>query len=491
MTQTLHPMILIIEDNPNVAVSIKSAITLFLNEINQKWSINTANSVEEARDFLISNDPPDLVIVDMEILHNGKPEMPAGYYLIQEFINHLSKTEWIAITGHRMLTLTQVGEKSLADALFEVPLLGIWYKDDFNELISYFRSFYQKFEPSEVDFKLEPRFLVDLGNGSFFATNDGQLYFQIRQAASREENVFLFGPKGTQKELIAQSIHLLSIRKEFPFAAFDHLSIDCEKFDNNSLRVLKQLRGGTIFINNFDLLSETCQHKLAQQCGKVTGYDIRLFSGVDREDKSTSGLDFSSENSFISVTIPPLSERASDIPLLVSLFLKEYNSKSVVTKTFIEVEKIVDFLQSCTFPENANGVKRLVDYVTNLKPSKLISCQDIVSAYHNLFGLFGRVEVDEMTNEIIRAGKSLTKQPSEMEFKLLRYLIKNDGRVCTKEEIIKAVWTQDVQSEGVSDEALSQLIKRLRDLIEIDPGIHRYIRTFRGKGYQFVQYKPG
>jgi DNA-binding response OmpR family regulator len=59
------------------------------------------------------------------------------------------------------------------------------------------------------------------------------------------------------------------------------------------------------------------------------------------------------------------------------------------------------------------------------------------------------------------------------------------GQVISRNDLIQAIWS-DEQTEGVSDQALDALIRRLRDrLAEIDPG-HNYIQTVRGHGLRLV-----
>jgi hypothetical protein len=70
---------------------------------------------------------------------------------------------------------------------------------------------------------------------------------------------------------------------------------------------------------------------------------------------------------------------------------------------------------------------------------------------------------------------------------LLEYLIAHAGEVCEKDEIIRAVWPEDVIFEqGIRDESLAQLVRRLRVKIEPDPAEPHYIHTTPGRGYRFT-----
>ena len=80
-----------------------------------------------------------------------------------------------------------------------------------------------------------------------------------------------------------------------------------------------------------------------------------------------------------------------------------------------------------------------------------------------------------------------------LEFELLCYLYERQGRVCATDEIIENVYRKQhaQMTGGVSDEALQQLISRLRAKIEPDRSQPRYILTVRGEGYKFVMTTKG
>lgn len=91
------------------------------------------------------------------------------------------------------------------------------------------------------------------------------------------------------------------------------------------------------------------------------------------------------------------------------------------------------------------------------------------------------------TNEIKQGDEDLTDKLSPSEFKLLRYLIQNKDKVCEKEEIINAVWNDAKTQEGVTDQALDQIVYRLRRKVEVDPNNPTHIHTIKGRGYKFSE----
>ncbi|MBN2305251.1 MAG: FHA domain-containing protein, partial [Anaerolineae bacterium] len=69
------------------------------------------------------------------------------------------------------------------------------------------------------------------------------------------------------------------------------------------------------------------------------------------------------------------------------------------------------------------------------------------------------------------------------QYRLLELLYDGAGAVCTRDEVIEAVWP-DAVGEGVSEQAIDALVRRLRDrLAEVDDE-HQYIVTVRGHGFR-------
>ncbi len=71
-----------------------------------------------------------------------------------------------------------------------------------------------------------------------------------------------------------------------------------------------------------------------------------------------------------------------------------------------------------------------------------------------------------------------------MEYKLLKYLVDNVGRVVTKDELLKEVWNDEFIGEGT----LAVHVRHLREKIEEDPKHPKLIKTIWGVGYLLEQY---
>ncbi len=77
-------------------------------------------------------------------------------------------------------------------------------------------------------------------------------------------------------------------------------------------------------------------------------------------------------------------------------------------------------------------------------------------------------------------------QLTAKEHLLLEFLRAHAGQVCEKDELVRAVWPEDViYEQGVRDESLAQLVRRLRVKIEPDASNPIHIQTVPGRGYLF------
>lgn len=98
-------------------------------------------------------------------------------------------------------------------------------------------------------------------------------------------------------------------------------------------------------------------------------------------------------------------------------------------------------------------------------------------------GLGIGLRIDHERRAVWIRGQELQPQLSPAQFAFLELLAREPGRVYSREEVIEAVWP-DVAVEGVSDQAIDALVRRLRQrLAELDPH-HNYVVTVRGHGFR-------
>jgi pSer/pThr/pTyr-binding forkhead associated (FHA) protein len=95
-----------------------------------------------------------------------------------------------------------------------------------------------------------------------------------------------------------------------------------------------------------------------------------------------------------------------------------------------------------------------------------------------------RVELDlDASAGIVRVNRRVVNL-SPKEFALLMHLYERRGKVCSKDEIGKAVWPE--YQEGIYDYQIENLVRRLRARLEPDPGNAQLLITVRGLGYKLV-----
>ena len=101
-------------------------------------------------------------------------------------------------------------------------------------------------------------------------------------------------------------------------------------------------------------------------------------------------------------------------------------------------------------------------------------------------GEFGTFSFAEKTIDFgaleLRSGES-TIHLTLMEMELLRHLVRNDGKIVSRKQILEEVWGLH---EDTDTRAIDNFIVRLRRYIEDDPANPRHLLTVRGVGYRFV-----
>ena len=102
-----------------------------------------------------------------------------------------------------------------------------------------------------------------------------------------------------------------------------------------------------------------------------------------------------------------------------------------------------------------------------------------------LFKNFVAYRAKQKTSEPITLER-LSTQLTRLEFSLLSFLLKNQDRIIEREEIVTAVWGESVSTKGVSEEALDQLMFRLRKKIEENPTQPTHLITIKGRGIRFT-----
>ena len=212
-------------------------------------------------------------------------------------------------------------------------------------------------------------------------------------AARNSSPIMIFGATGSGKEMIARSIHNTSPRKNKPF-----LAINCAAIPESLLEsilfgttkgsytgaveksgLFEQAEGGTLFldeINSMPILSQAkllrvLEEKEVRRLGaqETTPVDVRIISSSNALPDEIFQENIIRKDLFyrltvISIVIPPLTERKSDIPVLtqyfIDIFNKDFNKK--VKGLDPEAEKI---FQNYDWPGNVRQLKNCLESAMN------------------------------------------------------------------------------------------------------------------------------
>lgn len=98
----------------------------------------------------------------------------------------------------------------------------------------------------------------------------------------------------------------------------------------------------------------------------------------------------------------------------------------------------------------------------------------------------GTLKIDLLGSRVTLDGRPL--ELTSAEYRLLCLLVRNAGRVLTRETILNGLW--DDAGDFVDDNTLSVYVRRLREKVEDDPSQPRRLRTVRGFGYQWKEDVP-
>lgn len=94
---------------------------------------------------------------------------------------------------------------------------------------------------------------------------------------------------------------------------------------------------------------------------------------------------------------------------------------------------------------------------------------------------FGEVFADFLAMEVSRSGENVAL--TTMEFKLLRFLVQNAGRVLSRDELLNEVWGYE---NYPCTRTVDNHILKLRQKLELDPVRPVHFHTVHGVGYKFV-----
>jgi DNA-binding NtrC family response regulator len=233
-----------------------------------------------------------------------------------------------------------------------------------------------------------------------------EVLIKIEQMAPVSSTVLIEGESGTGKELVARAIHDLSPRRGKPFiavncAALPETLLESELFghEKGSFTDAAERRlgrfeiadGGTIFLDEVGEMPPATQVKLLRvleerEFFRVGGaapikVDVRVVAATNRalKDEVLTGevrSDLYYRLNVLSIYLPPLRERRSDIPLLVRRFIHEFSK--LHDRPFRGMEPAaLQMLVDAPWPGNVRQLRNLIESMVVLAPTSEIRPEDI------------------------------------------------------------------------------------------------------------------
>ncbi len=217
-----------------------------------------------------------------------------------------------------------------------------------------------------------------------------QVFDLIAQVAPRRSTVLIQGESGTGKELVAKAIHAASGREEAPFVAINCGNIPSELLESelfghvrgaytgatsSKKGLFEAADGGTLFLDEISAISPEIQVKLLRviqerefrRLGSLENVqvDVRIIAATNMDllaavRQGTFRDDLYYRLNVIVVKIPPLRDRAEDIPLLSKHFLKKYGVENQREGLTLEPSAL-KILMEYSFPGNVRELENLVE----------------------------------------------------------------------------------------------------------------------------------
>ncbi len=214
-----------------------------------------------------------------------------------------------------------------------------------------------------------------------------RLYHQAERMAPGDLCVCIFGERGTGKMSLAKAIHEASPRREKPFVSVDAAAHDMEEFPKEFFGAnpegkeepdrpgfLEEADGGTLFINNIELLpipvqirlTRVIQHKefYRESSPRIHRIDVRIIVAslhdlTDELYQDSFSRDLLYRLVVNSLHLPPLRERKDDIPILATATLqREVHRMNKKVTGF--TDEFMDLLTNYDFPGNVQELNDIV-----------------------------------------------------------------------------------------------------------------------------------
>jgi len=377
---------------------------------------------------LLEKDAFEIVVSDLKMPDVG------GLEILAKCNEVLPDAEVILVTGHGTI---QSAVEAMQQGAFNYLLKPLDLKQLRAVVDNASRNQHLRRANAELSRRLDEKFGFEgvIGN----SPRMHEVMDLLRRIAPTDATILIQGDTGTGKELVAQAIHQNSPRKKRPFvglncAALSENILESELFghirgaftDASADRIGKfeYAHGGTLFLDEVGDMPLPTQIKLLRvlESGEITRVgsneqikvNVRILSATNRdlEEAIKAGTfreDLYHRLKVVTITLPKLSERSQDIPLLIDHFIKMHSQrhhKDIKSMTTAVRRRLMAF----RWPGNVRQIKNtiesmvVVDYdgVLDLDdlPTDLSAGDQVASAAHGegLSDLVGKSlsEIEEL-----------------------------------------------------------------------------------------------
>lgn len=369
--KSLKGSILVVEDDKNQRTIIKTILT------KEGYSVEDVGTGKKALE-LLKNNVFDLVLTDLRL-----PDLE-GTDILKEVKAQNRPCRVVIVTAYGSIPSAIEATKLGAFHYLEKPLekdhLLIVVSNALNQ-VQLLRDNIMLKDQLVEKFQLE-NIVGDHGRMQ-------ELYRIVKKVAPTNTTVLIYGASGTGKELFAKSIHFNSPRKDKTFfaincAAIPETLLESELFgyEKGSFTgalmrhtgLFEQANGTTLFLDEIGDLTLTMQAKILRAIqekeirrvgGKETiKLDVRILAATNKrlEEEIAKGRfrqDLYYRLNVIAFTIPPLTERMTDIPLLVEHFLKRLNEQN--SKRTGVTPQALQALMDYSWPGNIRQLESVIE----------------------------------------------------------------------------------------------------------------------------------
>jgi len=375
--------ILIIDDNADIRNILNDLIS------DEGYKTRIAANYNQALTE-IDKKLPDVAIIDVKLDKGDNDGI--------ELLSHIKKKNKdipvIIISGHANI---EMAVKSLKSGAFEFIQKPFDQERLMNFINRAVENFNLKNQNKELETKLFHSFEL-IGN----SPNIEKIKDQILKLSTSESRIFINGPTGSGKELIARKIHKLSKREKGPFIILNGALLDVKKYEqelfgeekNNgsiSYGALEKSTGGILLIDEVSEIPLETQSKILrvlidQKFKRINGnhdinVDVRIICSSSKDIKNEIRIGNFREDLFhrlnvFQIDVEPLNSRVTDIPLLIDYFSKKIIENYNLKKFNIDTNN--HYLINYSWPGNVRELRNLIERIGILSPNNEEKISNII-----------------------------------------------------------------------------------------------------------------